>query len=73
MDALQKGKPRYEHIIKHHKYLTHLRYHQIYTYTCTIATYLRDCFTYMKQVATHTMDYVDTTTTKTLSLDILPV
>ena len=49
------------------------RYHQIYTYTCTIHVYLRDCITYMKHVTTHTMDYVDTTTANILSLDILPV
>ena len=43
------------------------------TYACTIFTYLRNCLTYMKQVATHTMDYVDDTTTNILSPDILPV
>ena len=42
-------------------------------YMCTILAYLRDSLTYMRQVAIHTMDYVDTATTNILSLDILPV
>ena len=40
---------------------------------CTILAYLRDALTYMRQVAIHTMDYVDTATTNILSPDILPV
>ena len=51
----------------------HLRYHQINTYAHTIFAYLRDCLTYMKQVGTHTVNYVHATTTNVLSLDILPV
>ena len=51
----------------------HLRYHQIYTYTHTIFAYLRDCLTYKKQVAAHTVDYVSATTIIILSPDIVPV
>ena len=40
---------------------------------CTTLAYLRDPLTYMRQVAIHTMDYVDTATTNILSPDILPV
>ena len=51
----------------------HFRCHQIYTYEHTVFAYLRACLTYIKQVTTHTMVYVDTTTTNILSPDILPV
>ena len=40
---------------------------------CTILAYLRDSLTYMRQVAIHTMDYVDAATTIILSPDILPM
>ena len=50
-----------------------LRYHQIYTYACTILSYLRYCLTYMRQVTTHTMDDVNAAMTNILSPDILPV
>ena len=53
--------------------MQHLRYHQIYMYACTISTHLRDCLTYMRQITTHTLDYVDAATTSILSADILPV
>ena len=42
-------------------------------YICTILAYLRDSLTYMKQVATHMMDYVDAASTNILLPDILPV
>ena len=50
-----------------------IRYQQMYIYMCTILAYLRDSLTYMRQVAIHTMDYVDAATTNILSPDILPV
>ena len=53
--------------------MQYLRYHQIYTYAHTILAYLMDCLTYMRQVATHTMDYVDAVMTNILSPDIFPV
>ena len=39
----------------------------------TILAYPRDSFTYMRQVAIHTMDYVDAPSTNILSPDILPM
>ena len=46
---------------------------QMYIYMCTILAYLRDSLTYMRQVAIHTMDYVDAAITNVLSLDKFPV
>ena len=40
---------------------------------CTILAYLGDSLTYMRQVAIHTIDYVDAATANILSPDILPV
>ena len=51
----------------------HLRYHHVYTYAHTILAYPRDCLIYMRQVATHTMDYITAARTNILSPDILPV
>ena len=45
----------------------------MYIYMCTILAYFWDSLTYMRQVAIHMMDYVDTATTNVLSSDILPV
>ena len=39
----------------------------------TILAYLRHSFTYMREVAIHTVDYVDAATTNILSPGILPV
>ena len=50
-----------------------IRYQQIYIYMHTILACLRDSLTYMRQVAIHTMDYVDAATTYVLSPDTLPV
>ena len=55
--------------------LQHLRYHQIYTYANTILAYLRS-LSYMSQVTTHTINFVDAVTTNIpdiLPPDILPV
>ena len=52
--------------------MQHLRYHQIYTYGHTILAYVRDCLTYMRQDATHTLDYLEAAMTNILSPDILP-
>ena len=48
-------------------------YQQMSIYMCTILAYLRASFTYMRQIAIHTMDYVDAATINVLSPDILPV
>ena len=53
--------------------MQHLRYDQIYTYACIILAYLIYYLTYMRQVATLTVDYVDAAMTNILSPDILPV
>ena len=65
MDALQKANqdmdilPNVTDVV-----MQCLRYHQIYTYEHVISAYLRDYLTYIKQVATQIMDYVDAATTK---------
>ena len=51
----------------------HIRYQQMYIYMCTILAYLRNSLTYMRQVAIHTMDYMDVATTNVLSPDKLHV
>ena len=74
IDALQKANQDMNILLNVTDVLTEcLRYHQIYTYAHTISAYLRDCLIYMKQVAIHTMHYVDATTSNILSADILPV
>ena len=74
MDTLQKANQDINILLNGTDVLTqHLRSHQVQTYTCTVFAYLRDCLTYINQVATHTMDYVDTVTTNILSLDIITV
>ena len=74
MEALQKANQDMNISLNITDALTQcLIYCQIYTYAHTIFTYLMDCLTYMKQVATLTMDYVDATTTNILSPDILLV
>ena len=74
MDALQKANQNIDILLNVTDVLTqHLRNHQMYICAHTIFSYLRDCLTYMKQVATHTMDYMDTATTNILSPDICPV
>ena len=49
-----------------------IRYQQMYIYVHTILADLRYSLTYMRQVAIHTMDYVDAATTNVLSPDIIP-
>ena len=74
MDAVQKAKQDMNILLNVTDVLTQcLRHHQIYIHACTIFAYLRVCLTYMKQVAAHTMDYVNATTTNILPPDILPV
>ena len=72
MYALHKAKQDMNILLNIADVLTQcLRYLQMYTYACSIFGHLRNCLTYMKQVATHTMDYVDTVTSNILSPDIL--
>ena len=54
MDALQKAKQDMKILLNVTDVLVQcLRYYQVYTYAHTISAYLRNCFTYMKQVATY--------------------
>ena len=73
MDVLQKASQDMSLLLNVINVLTQcLRYHQIYTYACIIFAYLRDYLTYMIQVATHMMDYMDAATANILP-DILPI
>ena len=72
IDALQKANQDMNILLNVTDVLTQcLRYHQIYTYAGTTFAYPRDYLTYMKQVAAHTIDYVDVATTNVPSPDIL--
>ena len=69
MDALQKANQKMIILLNITDILTqHFRYYKI----CTFA-YLRDCLTYMRQVATHMVDSVDIASTNILSMDIFLV
>ena len=46
-----------------------IKYQHMYIYMCTILAYPRDFLTYMRQVATHMMDYVNAATNNILSPD----
>ena len=72
MDALQKANQVMNILLNVTDVpIQHLTCHQMYTYACTTFAYLRDCPTYMMQVATHMMDNEDAATTNILSPDIL--
>ena len=74
MDVLQKANQNINILLNITDVLTQChRFCQIYTSAHTIFAYLRDCLTYMKQVATHTVDYVDAAIANILSPDILLV
>ena len=74
IDALQRSHEDLNRLFNITDVLTqNIRYQQIYNYMCTILPYLRISLTYMRQVALHSMDYVDMVTTNILSPNILPV
>ena len=52
---------------------TSLSYHQIILYVRSVLANLQDSLLYIIKVSTHTMDYIDTATTGTLSLHVLPI
>ena len=56
-----------------HSLYSSLRYQQIILHTQSILANLWDSLHYMREVAIHTMDYIDTETTGILSLHVLPV
>ena len=67
IDALQRSNEDLNRLFNITEVLTqHIRYQEMYIYMCTILAYFRDSLTYMRQVAIHTMDYVDATTTSIL-------
>ena len=43
------------------------------SYAHTTLVYIRDCLTYIRKVATHTLDYANTDMANIVSQDILPV
>ena len=74
MDTLQKSNEDLNRLFNITEVLTQqARYQQMYIYMHTILAYLRDYLTYTREVAIHTMDYVDAATLNVLSPDILPV
>ena len=69
IDALQRSNEDLDKLFNITEALKQcIRYQQVYICMCT-----RDSLTYMRQVATHTMDYVDAATTNVLSPDIVTV
>ena len=52
---------------------TSLSYHQIVLYIRSVLANLHDSLSYIIKVSIHTMDYIDTATTGTLSPHILPI
>ena len=74
MDVLQRLNENSDRLFNITDVLTQcIRYQQMYIYMCTILAYPNDSLTYMRQVAVHTMDYVDAATTNVLSPDIFLV
>ena len=56
-----------------HSLYSSLSYQQIVLHVCPILANLRDSLYYMREVALHTIDYIDATTTEILSPHVLPV
>ena len=52
---------------------THINYQQILLHIHSILANLRDYLYYMRQIAMHVMEYIDTATTGILSPHVLPV
>ena len=73
-DALQRSNEDLNILFIITVFLTQcIRYQQMYIYIPTILASLRDSPIYMRQVAIHTINYVDAATTDVLTPDILPV
>ena len=74
IDALQRSNKTLNSLFNITEVLTLcIIYQQMYIYIHTILAFLRYSLTYMRQVAIHTMDYVDAATTNILSPDIFSV
>ena len=54
-------------------FATSVSYHQLVLYIRSVLANLQDSLSYIRTVSTHTMDYIDASTTGTLSPHILPV
>ena len=52
---------------------TSLRYHQLMLYIRSVLANLQDSLSYIRTISTHTMDYIDAATRRTLSLHTLPI
>ena len=52
---------------------TSINYQQIHLHICSILANLRDSLYYMRQIAMHTLDYIDAATTSILMPHVLPV
>ena len=73
MDALQKANEDMNILLNITDVpVQHLIYHQICTYAHAILVCLRDCPTYMRQVAIQTMDHINAATANILSPYIIP-
>ena len=67
----RKNTPRCHHTLQHHKLI--ITSQQIILHICSILANCRDSLYYMREIAIHTMDYVDAATTGILSPHVLPV
>ena len=56
-----------------HSLYTSLTYQQMVLHVCSLLANLRDSLYYMREVAIHTMDYIDAATSRILSPHVLPV
>ena len=52
---------------------TSIRFHQLILHIRSVLANLHDSLCYIRMVSTHTMDYIDTATSGTLSPHILPI
>ena len=53
--------------------MTSINFHQLILHIRSVFANLRDSLNYIQMVSTHTMDYIDTATSGTLSPHVLPV
>ena len=74
MDTLQRSNEDSDGIFNITEVLTqNIRYQQMYIYMHIILAYLRGSFSYMRQDAICTIDFVEVATTNVLSPDIILV
>ena len=74
IDALQKSNEDLNRLFNTSEVLTQcIRYQQMYIYMCTLLANPRGSLIYIRQVAIHSMDYVDAAMADILSPNIFPV